>query len=169
MAQTSITSRAHYITFSLAGERFAIGVAHVREVLDLITVTRVPTAPSYMRGVVNVRGSAIPVIDLRQKLGLPSAADDVNTRILVLELEIDDEQTVVGALANSVHDVVEIEPQELVEAPRLAMRWRSDLIHGMAKRGDQFLMILDIVRVFANDVVALEAVAAEAFVEAAAS
>src|SRR5689334_14775070 len=108
-----MTQTAQYITFSLAGERFAIAVTYVREVLDLTTITRVPTAPAYMRGVVNVRGSAIPVVDLRMKLGLPSSADDVNTRILVLELDIDGEETVVGALADSVHDVLEIEPQAI--------------------------------------------------------
>lgn len=130
--------------------------------------TRVPTAPPYMRGVVNVRGSAIPVVDLRRKLGLQSAVDDVHTRILVLELDVDGERTIIGALADSVRDVVEIDPQEMVEPPRIAMRWRSELIDGMAKHADQFVMILNIVRVFASDVVALDAAAATV-VEAAAS
>jgi purine-binding chemotaxis protein CheW len=151
---------AHYITFSLAGERFAISVSHVREVLDLTTITRVPTAPAYMRGVVNVRGSAIPVVDLRLKLGLQRAVDDLNTRILVLELEVDGERAVIGALADSVHDVVEIQPTEVVAAPHIAMRWRSDLIQGMAKRSDQFIMMLDITRVFASDVAVLDAAGA---------
>ncbi|HEY6876910.1 MAG TPA: chemotaxis protein CheW, partial [Polyangiales bacterium] len=110
MASSGSSKPAHYITFRLGGETFAIPVAHVREVLDLTDITRVPTSPHYMRGVVNVRGSAIPVVDLRIKFGLPPAIDDVNTRILVLELELEGERAVVGALADSVHDVIELDP-----------------------------------------------------------
>lgn len=151
MSVPGITRVASYITFRLGGELFAVDVAKVREVLDLTPITRVPTAPSYMRGVVNVRGSAIPVVDLRLKFGLPERADTVHTRILVLELSVDGELTVVGGLADSVHEVLEIEPRDVGEAPRIAMRWRSELITGMAKKGEQFVIMLDIERVFATD------------------
>jgi len=90
MSDTSATS---YITFKLGDELFAIDVARVREMLDLTEITRVPTAPPYMRGVVNVRGSAVPVVDLRLKFGLPATPDTVNTRIVVLELELDGQQS----------------------------------------------------------------------------
>jgi purine-binding chemotaxis protein CheW len=107
-----------YITFKLGEELFAIDVAHAREVLDLSEITRVPTAPPYMRGVVNVRGSAIPVVDLRLKFGLPATPDTVNTRILVLELELDGELSIVV---------------------------------GLGKKADQFIIVLDIARVFASE------------------
>lgn len=155
MTVPQITASAYYITFKLGGELFAIDVKYVREVLDLTQITRVPTAPPYMRGVVNVRGTAIPVVDLRLKFGLPRGADSVNTRILVLELDVEGHSAVVGGLADSVHDVVEIEPTEIGEPPRIAMRWRSEVIAGMAKRGDEFAIILDIERVFALDGAAL--------------
>jgi purine-binding chemotaxis protein CheW len=155
MTVPRITATAYYITFKLGGELFAIDVKYVREVLDLTQITRVPTAPPYMRGVVNVRGTAIPVVDLRLKFGLPSGVDSVNSRILVLELSIEGQTAVVGGLADSVHDVVEIEPTEIGEPPRIAMRWRSDVIAGMAKRGDEFAIILDIERVFTLDAIAL--------------
>ena len=151
MSTSTQSGPTYYITFKLGDELFAIDVKQVREVLDLSLITRVPTAPPYMRGVVNVRGTAIPVVDLRVKFGLPPVADDVNTRILVLELNIDGESTVLGGLADSVHDVFEIEAHEIAEPPRIAMRWRTELIAGMAKRGDQFVIILDIDRVFALD------------------
>lgn len=144
----SVTS---YITFKLGDELFAIDVARVREVLDLSEITRVPTAPPYMRGVVNVRGSAVPVVDLRLKFGLPPGDDTVNTRIVVLELELDGEPTVVGGLADSVHEVLELEKGQIREPPRIAMRWRADMIEGLGKKGDQFIIVLDIARVFAND------------------
>lgn len=140
-----------YITFKLGDELFAIDVAHVREVLDLSEITRVPTAPPYMRGVVNVRGSAVPVVDLRHRFGLAPAADTFNTRIIVLELPLDGEVVVVGGLADSVHEVLELERSQIREPPRLAMRWRADMIEGLGKKGDQFLIVLDIERVFATE------------------
>lgn len=140
-----------YLTFKLGAEHFAIPVARVREILDLTEITRVPTAPAYMRGVVNVRGSAIPVADLRLKFGLPAGDDTVNTRIVVLELDVDGEAAVIGGLADSVHEVLELDRAEIAEPPRLAMRWRADMIDGLAKQDDHFLIVLDITRVFASD------------------
>ena len=147
-----------YITFRLGDEWFAINVAHVREVLDLTQITKVPTAPDCMRGVVNVRGSAIPVVDLRRKFGLPPSTDTVNTRILVLELEIEGESTVLGGLADSVHEVIELEPGQIDPPPKIARRWKSEIIQGMGKRGDQFIILLDIGAVFsAADLAAVDA------------
>jgi purine-binding chemotaxis protein CheW len=140
-----------YLTFRLGDEVFAIDVAHVREVLDLTEITRVPTTPSYMRGVVNVRGSAVPVVDMRLKFGLPQAQDTVNTRIVVLELLLDGALAVVGGLADSVHEVIELEPEQIREAPRIAMRWRADMILGLGRKDDRFIILLDIARVFATD------------------
>lgn len=142
---------ASYLTFKLGAELFAIDVAQVREVLDLSQITRVPTAPPYMRGVVNVRGSAIPVVDLRMKFGLPETADTFNTRIVVLELPLDGDAAVVGGLADSVHEVIELDRSEIHEPPRIAMRWRADMIEGLGKKGDEFLIVLDVARVFASD------------------
>ena len=148
MSVESITTTAQYITFKLGDEVFAINVTQVREVLDLSLVTKVPTAPSYMRGVVNVRGNAIPVVDLRAKFGLPQVPDTVQTRIVVLELDLDGEPVVLGGLADSVHEVIELEPNQIDEPPHIGMRWKTELIQGMGKRGDQFIIILDITKVF---------------------
>jgi len=161
----SITS---YITFKLGDELFAIDVARVREVLDLSEITRVPTAPPYMRGVVNVRGGAVPVVDLRLKFGLAPTADTVNTRIVVFELVIDGQLAVVGGLADSVHEVLELERSQIREPPRIAMRWRADMIEGLGKKGEQFIIVLDIARVFATDE-AILAAQPEAALEAIAS
>lgn len=148
---TLITETAQYITFKLGDELFAVNVTQVREVLELSQITRVPTAPPYMRGVVNVRGKAIPVADLRLKFGLPLAADTVHSRIVVMELEVDGEQTVIGGIADSVHEVIELEPGQINPPPRLAMRWRTELIQGMGRRGEEFIIILNINQVFASD------------------
>ncbi|MBL9204137.1 MAG: chemotaxis protein CheW [Opitutaceae bacterium] len=152
---STLTEPAQYITFKLGDELFAINVTQVREVLDLSQITKVPTAPSYMRGVVNVRGSAIPVIDLRMKFGLPRTADSVTTRIVVMELTLDGESTVIGGIADSVHEVIELEAAQIKPPPSLAMRWRSEFIQGLGKRGDEFIILLDIAAVFSSDELAL--------------
>lgn len=151
MSTSKITETARYLTFRLGDELFAINVFKTREVLDVSHITKVPTAPPYLRGVVNVRGNAIPVVDLRRKFGLPQVADTLNTRIIVMDLQIDGETVVVGGLADSVHEVLELEPHEINDPPALGMRWRTDLILGLGRRGDSFIIILDIERVFTAD------------------
>lgn len=152
---TAITETAQYMTFKLGDELFAINVAQVREVLEVSQITRIPTAPEYMRGVVNVRGKAIPVVDLRLKFGLPKGQATVHTRIVVIELEMDGEVTVVGGVADSVHEVIELEPSHINPPPAIASRWRTDLIRGMGRRGDDFIIILDINAIFSSDALTL--------------
>jgi purine-binding chemotaxis protein CheW len=150
-----ISETSQYMTFKLGDELFAINVAQVREVLEVGQITRVPTAPRYMRGVVNVRGQATPVVDVRLKFGLPECADTVHTRIIVMELELDGETTVLGGVADSVHEVIELEPANIHPPPRIAMRWRTDFIQGMGKRGDDFIIVLDVNAIFSSDEVAV--------------
>jgi len=158
-----INEVSQYLTFKLGDELFAINVGQVREVLEITSITRVPRAPGYMRGVVNVRGKAIPVADLRLKFGLPSVRDTVNTRIVVLEVELDGEMTVIGGIADSVHEVIELEPSQISPPPRIALRWRTELIQGMGRRRDEFIIILDINAVFSlEDLAAVAASGADA-------
>jgi purine-binding chemotaxis protein CheW len=155
------TETRQYITFKLGDELFAIDVAQVREVLEVSTITRVPTAPACMRGVVNVRGQATPAVDLRLRFGLPQAEDTVHTRIIVMELQLDGEATVLGGIADSVHEVIELGAGDIDAPPRIAMRWRTEFIQGMGRRADDFIIILDVNKVFSSEEVALVADAAE--------
>jgi purine-binding chemotaxis protein CheW len=150
-----ITETTQYMTFRLGNELFAIKVSQVREVLEVPPITKVPTAPEYMRGVVNVRGQAIPVVDLRTRFGLSATDDTVQTRIIVMELELDGEAAVLGGIADSVHEVIELGPDNINPAPRIAMRWRTDFIQGMGRRGEDFIIILDVNAVFSSDELAL--------------
>ena len=150
-----ITETRQYMTFKLGDELFAIDVAQVREVLEVSLITKVPTAPPHLRGVVNVRGQATPVVDLRLRFGLPSSAATVNTRIIVLELQFDGEATVLGGIGASVLEVIELEPANIDPPPRIAMRWRADFIHGMGKRGEDFIIILDVNAVFSWEELAM--------------
>jgi purine-binding chemotaxis protein CheW len=160
-----ITETSQYMTFKLGAELFAINVAQVREVLEVAQITKVPTAPRYMRGVVNVRGQATPVVDLRLKFGLSESPDTVHTRIIVMELELDGEATVLGGIADSVHEVIELEPGSINPPPRIAMRWRTDFIQGMGKRGDDFIIILDVNAVFSSEELAVVSGAASPAME----
>jgi len=150
-----INETRQYMTFKLGDELFAIDVAQVREVLEVSHITKVPTAPAHMRGVVNVRGQATPVVDLRLRFGLPPGLSTVHTRIIVMELQLDGEATVLGGIADSVHEVIELEPANIDPPPRIAMRWRADFIQGMGKRGDDFIIILDVNAVFSSEELAL--------------
>jgi len=150
-----ISETRQYMTFRLGNELFAIDVAQVREVLEVSTITRVPAAPDYVRGVVNVRGKAIPVVDLRVRFGLAPAAETVNTRTIVMELLLDGETTVLGGIADSVHEVIELDPSAINPPPRIAMRWKAEFIMGMGRRGDDFIIILDVNAVFASEDLAL--------------
>lgn len=143
-----ITEISHYLTFKLDDEMFAIDVSQVREVLDMTTITKVPRAPAFMRGVINVRGSVVPVVDLRLKFGLTKTEMTLDTRTIVMEIMMDDEVTVIGALADSVHDVMEMEPTQIEKPPKMGSRWRSEFIKGIGKINDLFIIILDIDRVF---------------------
>ena len=155
------TETTQYITFKLGDELFAIDVAQVREVLEVSTITKVPTAPACMRGVVNVRGQATPVVDLRLRFGLPQGTDTVHTRIIVMELQLDGEVTVLGGIADSVHEVIELDSGDIDAPPRIAMRWRTEFIQGMGRRGDDFIIILDVNKVFSSEDLALVGDAAE--------
>lgn len=152
-----IETTRQYITFKLGDELFALDVAQVCEVLEVAQITKVPTAPDYMRGVVNVRGQATPVVDLRRRFGLPAKDDTVHTRIVIMELNLDGETTVLGAVADSVHEVIEIEPANIDPPPQIASQWRTEFIQGIGKRADDFIIILDANAVFApNELLTLE-------------
>jgi purine-binding chemotaxis protein CheW len=146
-----ITETCQYMTFKLGDELFAINVSQVREVLEVPQITKVPTAPQYMKGVVNVRGQSIPVVDLRMRFGLPKGTETVQTRIIVMELQLDGEVAILGGMADSVHEVIELEPGNINPPPKIAMRWRTEFIQGLGKRGDDFIIILDFNSVFSSD------------------
>ncbi len=137
-----------YLTFRLADETFAVNVAKVREVLDFTSITKVPRTPEFMRGVINLRGSVVPVVDLRLKFGMPKTEKTVNTCIIIVEVTVDNETTILGALADSVEEVLELEPDQIEPPPRIGMKLNIDFISGMGKLDDEFVIILDTDRIF---------------------
>lgn len=137
-----------YLTFALAEESYAININSVREIRDISNITRVPRMPDYMRGVVNLRGSAVPVFDLRRRFGLPPTEHTLDTRIVVIENNINDETSLIGALADSVSEVLELEDDAISPPPDVGLSIDGELITGLAKQGEQFIMILKLSKVF---------------------
>jgi purine-binding chemotaxis protein CheW len=148
MSVNEITETRQYLTFKLGNEIFATDVAKVREVLDLTAITQIPRTPEFMAGVINLRGSVVPVVDLRLCFEMTRTVSTRNTCIVVVEVLLENEPTVIGALADSVEEVIDLEPDQIQPAPRIGTQIRVDFIKGMGKRDNNFIMILDIDRVF---------------------
>ncbi|UCH80375.1 MAG: purine-binding chemotaxis protein CheW [Nitrospiraceae bacterium] len=147
----SIIEMMQYLTFKLDEEVFAIDISKVREVLEFSPVTKVPQTPNFMCGVINLRGSVVPVVDLRLKFGMEEAAKTVDTCIIISEVTLDGETTIIGSLVDSVQEVFEFESSQIEPAPRIGTKLKIEFIKGMGKRDDEFIIILDIDRVFSTD------------------
>jgi len=137
-----------YLTFNLSDEVFALDITKVREVLEYTNVTKVPRTPEFMRGVINLRGSVVPVVDLRRKFGMNAAEKTVNTCIIIVEVSYDGESTILGAIADAVKEVFEIDASQIEPAPKIGTRLNNDFIKGMGRHNDEFIIILDIDRIF---------------------
>src|SRR3990172_10448355 len=155
MSVENITETAQYLTFRLEEEVFALDITQVREVLDLTTITKVPRTPEFMRGVINLRGSVVPVVDMRLKFGMSRTEQTLNTCIIIVEINIDGDRLILGALADSVQEVIELGPGQIEPAPRIGTRLDTEFIKGMGKRDDEFIIILDIDRIFSMDELAV--------------
>jgi purine-binding chemotaxis protein CheW len=139
-----------YLTFMLAGENYAVEVDKVKEVLEFTKITHVPKMPPFMLGVINLRGSVVPVIDLRLKFGMDKTEKTVNTGIIVMEISFEGETVILGGLADSVQQVIDLDTANIEPAPRIGTRLDTQFIRGMGKYEDNFLIILDSDRVFSS-------------------
>jgi len=151
MAVAGISDTRQYLTFKLGEEVFALEVANVREILEFIPITKVPRTPDYMTGVINLRGSVVPVTDMRLKFGMSQTEKTVNTCIIVVEVDIEGEKALLGALVDSVQEVFELEAQQIEPPPRLGLGLKTEFIEGMGKRDNRFVIILDIDKVFSME------------------
>ncbi|MEA2165684.1 MAG: purine-binding chemotaxis protein CheW [Thermoanaerobaculia bacterium] len=151
--QTSAVTKSlnQYLTFFLAGEEYALSILQVTDIIECGIVTRVPGTPQWIRGVHNLRGTVVPVIDLAIKFGLPATEITRRTCVVIVELRIDDETLIMGVMADSVHQVVELGPEEIQAAPAFGPRVRADCVLGMAASNGKFIVLLDIDRILATD------------------
>ncbi|MBF0561390.1 MAG: chemotaxis protein CheW [Alphaproteobacteria bacterium] len=150
-AVPGLEATAWYLTFGIDAEVFAINVVQVREVLGLCPFTRVPNTPPFVRGMISLRGKGVPVIDLRVKFGLsPTEATD-KTRIIVLDMQVEGTSLIIGVLADRVYEVATLEANDTEPPPNIGVRWRSEAIRGIGRRGDAFIIILNLNRVLTSD------------------
>ncbi|OFY84229.1 MAG: hypothetical protein A3F72_14480 [Bacteroidetes bacterium RIFCSPLOWO2_12_FULL_35_15] len=137
-----------YLTFQLNEEKFAVNVGQVIEIVEVPNITKIPNSPTYLLGVINLRGSILPVVDARIKFGLKANEYTVNTCILVLQLLLDDEQIMLGALVDAVNEVFDVEQEQIQPFPAIGTSYKAEFIKGVIKDKDQFVFILNIDKVF---------------------
>jgi purine-binding chemotaxis protein CheW len=140
-----------FVTLGIGREVFAVPVDTVLEILDMRELFRMPDAPPHLAGLLDVRGRSVPVIDLRVKLGLPSASVTEGTRIMVLEIPIAGRQLVLGLIADRVYEVASLDGGRLEPPPDIGTKWHSEYISGVGRRGDQFVVVFNLGQLFASD------------------
>lgn len=151
MSRPINSAHSQYLTFILGKEIFALDISKVREVLEITTVSEIPRTPKYMRGVINLRGHAVPVVEMRSKLGMTSIEDTIDTCVIILEVSFGDEKLVLGALVDSVREVFEMLDETIEPAPKMGAAINADYILGMGRQGEQFIIIVDVDAVFSEE------------------
>lgn len=137
-----------YLTFKLGKELFGSDVKKVLTILEMKAITKVPNSPDYMRGVINLRGNVLPVIDMRIKFGMTPTEFTTNTCIIVLNVEVEDEELQAGILVDAVDEVLEIKDSEIEESPSIGTKYKTEFIQGMYKLNEGFIMLLNIDLIF---------------------
>lgn len=151
MTTTADNQAFEALTFELQGEVFALDANNVREILDIIPITQVPGARPFVPGLINVRGRVVPLADWRVKFGMERPDHSIDSRIIVVEIPLAGEDTIIGLLADKVHEVTEITAASIEETPSIGMEWRPDYIRGIGKRGNDFIIIPNVERIFSDD------------------
>lgn len=136
-----------YLTFFLADEEYAVNIQKVKEIIEYSSVTKVPKVPHWIRGVINLRGNVVPVVDLAVRFGLDERPITKTTCIVIVEVQQDAENTVMGVIADAVNQVIELNAQDIEEPPAFGTRVRLEYLAGMGKLGKKFALILNIDRV----------------------
>ena len=139
-----------YLSFNLAEEIFAMQISKVREVIEFVSVTKVPQTPDFMRGVINLRGGVVPVVDLKMKFGMGETVKTTNTCVIITEVSIDDEKLVIGAMADAVDEVFDLAPENIEPAPRIGTQLNTEFLDGMGKKEEEFILLLNINKVFST-------------------
>ncbi|MBU1249426.1 MAG: chemotaxis protein CheW [Proteobacteria bacterium] len=162
MAKENISMSQH-LTFKLGEEVFAVPINSTREVLEMTEVTKIPRTPPYMRGVINLRGHAVPVMDLRQKFGMRAKEDTVETCIIITEVSMGAEKCILGGLVDSVREVLDLDDASIEAPPSMGTAVAAEFIKGMTRVGDEFVIILQVDKMFSSEeIVQAGAVAQEA-------
>jgi purine-binding chemotaxis protein CheW len=157
------TQATQYLTFTLAGETYAIGILGIKEIIEYRELTEVPMMPACLRGVINLRGAVVPVVDPLARFGKPSSAVGKRSCIVIVEVQQDERHQIVGVVVDAVSEVLDIPGSDMEPAPSFGARVRSEFIAGMGKVRGKFVIVLDADRMLAlDDMASLSAVPADA-------
>ena len=167
------TVQQQYLTFFLADEEYAVNIQRVKEIIEYTTVTKVPKVPQWIRGVINLRGNVVPVVDLVVRFGLEERPVTKTTCIVIVEVQQESERTVMGVIADAVNQVIDLAPKDIEEPPAFGTRVRLEYLFGMGKLGKKFALILNIDTVLSTaellTVSALQAATVDAQIDASGS
>ena len=151
-ATENIVEQTQYLTFHLAGEVYAVGILQAKEIIEYGTLTKVPQTPPSIRGVINLRGSVVSVVDLAVKFGLPPSPVTERTCIVIVEVNLEGERTVMGIIADAVSKVIHLLPRDIEPPPAFGTRVRVDFLRGMGKAAEKkFVLLLDIDKVLSSE------------------
>jgi len=154
MSATENSANGQFVTLGVGEDVFAIDVGHVHEILELGPVSRLPSAPKHIMGMIDVRRRAVPLVDLRVKMGLDPIEATHNTRILVIDVEVGSRRIVLGLVADRVYEVTDLSERSVAPPPDIGIAWQSDYIKGVGRRGEKFVIILNLSRLFSDAEVA---------------
>jgi len=146
-----MSDKSQYLTFAIGGEQYAVGVTHVREIVGYDAPTRVPGTPPWIRGVVNLRGLVVPVVDLAVKFGRPESEVTRRTCVVIVELPLNGERATMGVMADAVSQVVELTPADIQPPPSFGMSVRIEYLLGLVTTEKTFALLVDIERVLAAE------------------
>ncbi len=152
---------AQYLTFQLTGEMYAVGILNVKEIIEYGQLTEIPMMPAFIRGVINLRGSVVPVIDLSARFGGKQTEASRRTCIIIIEIGHDDQRHDIGVVVDAVSEVLEVSSADIEPPPSFGAKIRADFIDGMGKIGGKFVIILDIQKVLSVDEIAALATVTE--------
>src|SRR5258706_5663173 len=166
MSTSNEAVQAQLLTFLLAGDSYAVSILRVREIIEYEEVTRVPNMPPSIRGVINLRGAVVPVVDLAVRFNAGESRLTKRSCVIIVEVDVDGAHLVVGLMADAVSQVIELPAADIEPPPSFGTRVRADFLQGLGKIGKSFVLILDIDRVLSNEEVlaAIEAPLAHAAV-----
>lgn len=150
MEACRVVQTNQFLTFKLGPEVYALDVGNAREILEYGSVTRIPKTPEWIRGVINLRGAVVPVMDLKRKFGMGATERTTAACIIILEVPGDGDLTVMGVLADSVQEVFELDPKQIEPPPKFGARVSTEYLRGMGRRGDTLFIVLDPERVFSD-------------------
>jgi purine-binding chemotaxis protein CheW len=151
MIDKTVNELNQYLTFLLDNETYAFNVLKIKEVLELPKITKMPKTPDFMAGVINLRGGVVPVIDLRIKFDMPEIERTIDTSIVIVEANYDDEIILIGALVDAVKAVIKISTDNTEPPPKVGMNLDTNLIDGIGKNNDNFVIILNVDRLFSQE------------------